>query len=404
MIGGKRLVIGGGADGWIYAVDARTGEPVWRFQVSVQRPQQPAHGGRRHRVRRPQRGEPRRRAHGPRGGDRRQGHGRHHEDRRAVAGRRAHRGLRRAHRRRRAGSTSSTTPPTSTPSTRRRASPSGTTTSAPSAARRPTFADGKLFLTEEVGKVLIVRARGHRGQDPRHRAARRCPRAASPRSGARWRWPTAASTSRPRRASTASARRARRSRPCASKPAAAPERRPRRRREGRAPARRPRRGHRARPASRWPSRPGPSTTRARFLRKEKATWSLEGLAGEISPEGRLTTPAGATTRGKVKAAVGELSATTQVRVFAPLPWTFDFESGSVPRHWIGAGPRFKVDDLDGRQAPAEAAARVGPAARHRLHRSALALRTTRSRPTSWPPSRAAAWATSASSTRATPST
>jgi hypothetical protein len=84
-----------------------------------------------------------------------------------------------------------------------------------------------------------------------------------------------------------------------------------------------------------------------FLRKEKAAWSLDGVAGEISSEGKLVTPAGATSSGKVKATVGDLSATTQVRLFAPLPWTFDFESGAVPRHWIGAGPRFKVDDLGG---------------------------------------------------------
>jgi outer membrane protein assembly factor BamB len=84
-----------------------------------------------------------------------------------------------------------------------------------------------------------------------------------------------------------------------------------------------------------------------FLRKEKAAWSLDGVAGEISPEGKLVTPAGAITSGKVKATVGELSATTQVRFFAPLPWTFDFESGAVPKHWISAGPRFKVDELGG---------------------------------------------------------
>ncbi|HEY6548075.1 MAG TPA: hypothetical protein VI589_09220, partial [Vicinamibacteria bacterium] len=87
--------------------------------------------------------------------------------------------------------------------------------------------------------------------------------------------------------------------------------------------------------------------KGRFLRKEKAAWSLDGLAGEISPDGRFTAPPTATTAGKVKAVLGELSATTQVRAFSALPWTFDFESGSVPRHWIGAGPRFKVVDLDG---------------------------------------------------------
>ena len=87
--------------------------------------------------------------------------------------------------------------------------------------------------------------------------------------------------------------------------------------------------------------------KGRFIRKEKAAWSLDGLAGEISADGRLTTPAAATTAGKVKAAVGDLQASAQVRLFGPLPWTFDFEQGAVPRHWIGAGPRFKVTELDG---------------------------------------------------------
>jgi outer membrane protein assembly factor BamB len=84
-----------------------------------------------------------------------------------------------------------------------------------------------------------------------------------------------------------------------------------------------------------------------FLRKEKATWTLEGVSGEISADGTLLTPADATTSGKVKASVGDLVATTQARLFAPLPWSFDFESGPVPRHWISAGPRFKVDELGG---------------------------------------------------------
>jgi outer membrane protein assembly factor BamB len=87
--------------------------------------------------------------------------------------------------------------------------------------------------------------------------------------------------------------------------------------------------------------------KGRFLRKEKAAWSLDGLAGEISSDGVLTTPAGATTAGKVKAAVDGLQATTQARLFGPLPWSWDFESGPVPRHWIGAGPRFKVGDVGG---------------------------------------------------------
>lgn len=87
----------------------------------------------------------------------------------------------------------------------------------------------------------------------------------------------------------------------------------------------------------------------RFIRKGQAEWSLDGLAGSISAEGRLTTPAPATTTGKVTATVGGLTASAQVRLFAPLPWSFDFEDGSVPRHWIGAGTRFKVAELTGHQ-------------------------------------------------------
>jgi hypothetical protein len=71
------------------------------------------------------------------------------------------------------------------------------------------------------------------------------------------------------------------------------------------------------------------------------------VAGEITPEGKLTATAGGTTTGKVKATVGELSATTQARFFGAFPWSFDFEAGPVPRHWLGAGPRFKVSEFQG---------------------------------------------------------
>ncbi|MGD8895270.1 MAG: PQQ-binding-like beta-propeller repeat protein [Acidobacteriota bacterium] len=85
----------------------------------------------------------------------------------------------------------------------------------------------------------------------------------------------------------------------------------------------------------------------RFIRKETAEWTLDGLAGSISADGTLTSPL-ATTAGHVKGAVGELTHAAQVRLFGPLPWGFDFEDGKVPRHWIGAG-RFDVADLGGSQ-------------------------------------------------------
>jgi outer membrane protein assembly factor BamB len=34
-IGSRRVVVGAGADGWVHAVDARTGEPLWRFDLSL---------------------------------------------------------------------------------------------------------------------------------------------------------------------------------------------------------------------------------------------------------------------------------------------------------------------------------------------------------------------------------
>ena len=95
------------------------------------------------------------------------------------------------------------------------------------------------------------------------------------------------------------------------------------------------------------SRPGRSTTRAASCARRTRPGAVEGLAGAISPDGRSPRRRRPPPSGKVKATVGELSATTQVRFFGALPWSFDFEQGAVPRHWIGAGPRFKVADLGG---------------------------------------------------------
>ncbi len=78
-----------------------------------------------------------------------------------------------------------------------------------------------------------------------------------------------------------------------------------------------------------------------------ATFTLEGLAGAINPEGRFKAdPAKGTQSGKVKATLGTLSATARVRVFAPLPWSEAFESGKVPAGWVGAG-RFTIAEGEG---------------------------------------------------------
>jgi outer membrane protein assembly factor BamB len=71
---------------------------------------------------------------------------------------------------------------------------------------------------------------------------------------------------------------------------------------------------------------------------QSLSWSLEGLAGTLTPDGRFKPdPTKGNQAGEVKAVSGTLTATARVRAFAPLPWSFDFESGKVPAEWVGAG-------------------------------------------------------------------
>ena len=103
-----------------------------------------------------------------------------------------------------------------------------------------------------------------------------------------------------------------------------------------------------------------------FLGARDATWSVEDLAGgRISSQGVLSTDARATNQaGTVTATVGGLSAVAQVRAFAPLPWSENFESGRPP-HWIGGGGSLAVVDLGGNQVFQKSASRTG------IHRHAI---------------------------------
>ena len=101
----------------------------------------------------------------------------------------------------------------------------------------------------------------------------------------------------------------------------------------------------------------------------KASWTLDGLEGEVSEDGRFTADANATGQvGGVAVRIGELSARASVRVIRDLPWSNDFEAaeeGSSPATWIGAKGKFVVHDLDGNKV-----LRKAPRARG-LNRSAL---------------------------------
>ena len=91
-------------------------------------------------------------------------------------------------------------------------------------------------------------------------------------------------------------------------------------------------------------------TNGRALGERDANWSLDGLPGaRLSASGQLSTDDGAPNQaGKVVATVGGVTASAQVRIFGPLPWTENFESGR-PRVWIGGGPRLSVVDRGGQQ-------------------------------------------------------
>jgi outer membrane protein assembly factor BamB len=99
-----------------------------------------------------------------------------------------------------------------------------------------------------------------------------------------------------------------------------------------------------------------------------AEWSLEGLAGDLA-NGSFTPAPGRSQAGKVVAKVAAaapggpaLTAAARVRVIAPLPWSEDFEAiepGKNPPWWIGAGSKFVVQEKDGGKVLAKPPVKVG---------------------------------------------
>lgn len=344
VIGGRRLVIGGGADGWLYAMDARTGAPVWRYQLSVRGLNSPpvvvgdvvyAAQSEEH----------------PDGGPM--------GSVAAIDGRGAGDVTKTAQVWRTTGLTVGFAAPTVA---------QGRVYVIDNAANlhaldqktgrllwthnlgtvgraAPTFADGRLYLTEQNGKVLVVEA-GPTGARTVHEQTITMPegRPAEVWGGVAVAYGRLYFTTEEGLYCVG-----RKGAPFEATPSAPPTE----------PAAAAPAGARA---SRLLVVPGEVIAsvsqpiafeawsfddQGRFVRKEKASWSVEGLSAAIDGEGRLTASGPGSTAGKVKATVGELTASTQVRLFSSLPWTFDFEQGAVPRNWIGAGPRFKVTDLGG---------------------------------------------------------
>ena len=89
----------------------------------------------------------------------------------------------------------------------------------------------------------------------------------------------------------------------------------------------------------------------RFLREEKATWSLKVSRARYRRCGhdQQTDSAG----GLIKATVGGLTGEARARVAHPLPWTENFDSyadGAIPPGWANTVPgRLVVATLDGQK-------------------------------------------------------
>jgi hypothetical protein len=101
--------------------------------------------------------------------------------------------------------------------------------------------------------------------------------------------------------------------------------------------------------------------KGRFIREEKATWSLEGLRGTVT-DGAFTVATDPVDQaGLIKATVGALTGQARARVARPLPWqeTFDsYADGTAPPGWVNAvAGTVSVTTLDGQKvlqkAPSE---------------------------------------------------
>ena len=92
----------------------------------------------------------------------------------------------------------------------------------------------------------------------------------------------------------------------------------------------------------------------RFIREETAAWSLDGIRGAFQGNGQFTASTDqAAQSGRVKAVVGGengIAGYARVRVFPPLPISENFDSitgENPPAPWVNATGKFLVREMDG---------------------------------------------------------
>ena len=100
-------------------------------------------------------------------------------------------------------------------------------------------------------------------------------------------------------------------------------------------------------------------SKGRFIREDKAAWSLAGLKGAVA-DGTFTAAADSQDQaGTIKATVGSLSGEARARVVRPIPFTETFDAlpdGQPPAGWINAvAGKFSVATLDGQKVLQKAA-------------------------------------------------
>jgi len=88
-----------------------------------------------------------------------------------------------------------------------------------------------------------------------------------------------------------------------------------------------------------------------FIREEKgATWSLDQLKGSVTNGQFVAQSDTVAQTGLVKATVGDLSGSSSVRVFPPLPWTETFDGiklNEPPPSWVNTNMKFRVREEAG---------------------------------------------------------
>ena len=88
-------------------------------------------------------------------------------------------------------------------------------------------------------------------------------------------------------------------------------------------------------------------SRGQFLREAEAEFSLEG-PGQIDGDGQFTAAGERHSAATVTARVGDLVGSSRIRTVPDLPWSFDFTGlDDLPITWVGARYRHVLREVDG---------------------------------------------------------